>query len=45
MLRALKAADNKVIFAVDSAEMIDEVFDRFGIRMDFRDGLERVQEA
>jgi hypothetical protein len=45
VLRALKAADDKVIFAVDSAEMVDEVFARFGIRMDFRDGLERVQEA
>ena len=45
VLRALKAADDKVIFAVDSAEMIEEVFDRFGIRMDFRDGMERVQEA
>lgn len=45
VLRALQAADEKVIFAIDSAEMIEEVFDRFGIRMDFRDGLERVQEA
>jgi hypothetical protein len=45
VLRALKAVDEKVIFAIDSAEMCEEVFKRFGIRMDFSQGMDRVQEA
>jgi hypothetical protein len=44
VLRALKAVDEKVIFAIDSAEMCEEVFKRFGIRMDFKQGMDRVQE-
>lgn len=44
VLRALKAVDEKVIFAIDSAEMCEEVFARFGIRMDFSQGMGRVQE-
>jgi len=45
LLRALTAVDEKVVFAIDSAEMCEEVFKRFGIRMDFSQGMDRVQEA
>lgn len=45
LLRALTAVDEKVVFAIDSAEMCEEVFKRFDIRMDFSQGMERVQEA
>lgn len=44
VLRALQAADEKVIFAIDSAEMCEEVYKHFGIKMDFRAGIDRVQE-
>ena len=44
VLRALQCADDKVIFAVDSAEMVDEVFRTFGFKMDFSAGMDRVQE-
>ena len=45
VLRALTAVDEKVVFAIDSAEMCEDVFKRFGIRMDFSQGMDRVQEA
>jgi hypothetical protein len=45
LLRALTAVDEKVVFAIDSAEMCEDVFKRFGIRMDFSQGMDRVQEA
>lgn len=45
LLRALTAVDEKVVFAIDSAEMCEDVFQKFGIRMDFSQGMDRVQEA
>ena len=45
LLRSLTAVDEKVVFAIDSAEMCEDVFQRFGIRMDFKQGMDRVQEA
>ena len=44
LLRTLTAVDEKVVFAIDGAEMCEEVFNRFGIRMDFKQGMDRVQE-
>lgn len=44
LLRALTAVDEKVVFAIDSAEMCEDVFRKFGIRMDFSQGMDRVQE-
>lgn len=44
VLRALRAADDKVVFAIDGAEMVDEVFQRFGFKMDFKAGMDRVKE-
>lgn len=45
VLRALQCADEKIVFAIDSSEMVDEVFKRFGFKMDFKQGMDRVQEA
>ena len=44
VLRTLKAVDEKVVFAIDGAEMCGQVFDRFGVRLDFKAGMDRVQE-
>lgn len=45
VLRALQAADQHIIFSIDSAELVDEVFRQFGFKMDFKQGMDRVQEA
>ena len=46
-LRALKAADDAVQYALDTEEMMDAVYKTFRIRLDFnRDGIEgRVKGA
>lgn len=47
VLRALKCADEKVVYALDSYELIEEVFDQFGVRLDFHAAMadERIQEV
>lgn len=47
VLRALKCADEKVVFTLDRYELIDEVFEKIGIKMDFRAALpdDRLQEV
>ena len=45
--RLLKAADDAVVYSIDTEEMMDEVYKRFGIVLDFNDNdVEgRVREA
>jgi hypothetical protein len=45
--RLLKAADNAVVYSIDTEEMMDAVYKRFGIVLDFKDDdMEgRVREA
>jgi hypothetical protein len=45
--RLLKAADDAVVYSIDTEEMMDAVYKRFGIVLDFKDdGMEgRVREA
>lgn len=45
MLRILKNADRQVVVTLDSYELIDEVFKRFKITLDFKQGIDRVQEV
>ncbi len=44
IIDTLRAADEKVVFALERWELIDEVFNRIGVRLDFKD-TERVQEV
>lgn len=45
VLKLVKATDKKLLGAIDSAELIQEVYDRFKIEMDFDAPIDRVQEA
>lgn len=45
VLKLIKATDQKLLGAVDSAELIEEVYKRFGITLDFDSPISRVQEA
>lgn len=43
-LRALKAADEKIVMELDSTDLIDEVLEKFNVQLEFRSALDRVQE-
>lgn len=47
VMRALLAADERVVMTLDSAELIEKVFQETGIRLDFSGTLpeERILEA
>lgn len=46
-MRALRAADDAIVYGLDSVELMDEVYRRFGIELEFKDSsMEgRVREA
>lgn len=44
IVQTLKAADEKIVFTLDTWELIDEVFESVGIQLDFK-SPERVQEV
>ena len=41
--RALKAVDERIIYALNHSEMVEEVLEKTGLRLDLDDPLERVQ--
>lgn len=41
---ALRAVDEKIVYALHHTELTDEVLARFGIRIDFQDTFNRVKE-
>ena len=43
--RALKAVDEKIIFALNHQELTDEALEKAGIRIDFGQAFDRVEEA
>lgn len=43
--RALKDIDNKLLFSIDSIEMIDEVWKKTGLEIDFKEPFDRITEA
>lgn len=44
-IRALKAVDGKTLWALNHFELVDEVFRKTGIRMDFNDAFDRIGRA
>ncbi len=45
MIRVLQNVDDKVTFTLDSKEIIDEVLEKYGLKIEFRDSFDRIQEA
>ncbi len=43
-LDILRLVDEKVIYAFDSEEAVDEVFDKLGITINFDESIERIEE-
>lgn len=43
--RAIKAVDEKVLWALNNQELVDEVLEKTGLRLDFGDNFDRVQKT
>lgn len=44
-LRALKAVDQKVLWALDNQELVDEVFEKTGLTLQLDEPFDRVQKT
>lgn len=45
IIDTLRCADEKIVFALSSWDLIQEVYDRIGFQIDFKDPEGRVQEV
>ena len=44
-LEILNAVDKRILYTLNSQEAIDEVYDRIGLKLNFKDPFYRVQEV